>query len=281
MRLWLDHTPEPMKEDQTGSDSGKLHSLILLSHHYWSTILHQSTTSLQQITTSLPEITPFIALQLRVARLEQEMSEVKKTGHFADVLASIRSQVPTAIDNYLRTKLDDALLKSVKESRNLKRVLKELIKAKKEQDEEETDQLTQLGQQIKLELEELDQTKKRMDKEVADKVKDHKRKHDSDIDEDDDDEEGLQLNQTESEDLQQPKPEWTISLNDFQNAENKTGAKCIRHKRIKFPRVLEKLDHMVKDFHLLEYNKGMETRKWSEDDKRISKDFITAIEKRL
>ncbi|GJX24926.1 hypothetical protein Tco_0231222 [Tanacetum coccineum] len=35
------------------------------------------------------------------------------------------------------------------------------------------------------------------------------------------------------------------------------------------------------NFHLYEYNKGMETRKWSEDDKRRSKDFITAIEKRL
>ncbi|GJZ62268.1 hypothetical protein Tco_0618405 [Tanacetum coccineum] len=46
-------------------------------------------------------------------------------------------------------------------------------------------------------------------------------------------------------------------------------------------RVMEKLDHMVKDFHLFEYNKGMESRKWSEDDKRRSKDFITAIEKRL
>ncbi|GJZ09603.1 hypothetical protein Tco_0543886 [Tanacetum coccineum] len=46
-------------------------------------------------------------------------------------------------------------------------------------------------------------------------------------------------------------------------------------------RVMEKLDHMVKDFHLFEYNKGMKTRKWSEDDKRRSKDFITAIEKRL
>ncbi|GKC17893.1 hypothetical protein Tco_1014675 [Tanacetum coccineum] len=45
--------------------------------------------------------------------------------------------------------------------------------------------------------------------------------------------------------------------------------------------LMEKLDHMVKDFHLFEYNKGMESRKWSEDDKRRSKDFITAIEKRL
>ncbi|GKG13787.1 hypothetical protein Tco_0350747 [Tanacetum coccineum] len=48
---------------------------------------------------------------LRVARLEQEMSEVKKTDHSADVLASIKSQVPTVVNEYLGTKLDDALLK--------------------------------------------------------------------------------------------------------------------------------------------------------------------------
>ncbi|GKD28832.1 hypothetical protein Tco_1239610 [Tanacetum coccineum] len=39
-------------------------------------------TEATTITTSLPEITPFIALQLRVARLEQEMSEVKKTDKY-------------------------------------------------------------------------------------------------------------------------------------------------------------------------------------------------------
>ncbi|GKA62045.1 hypothetical protein Tco_0761564 [Tanacetum coccineum] len=37
-------------------------------------------TEATTIITPLPEITPFISLQLRVARLEQEMSEVKKTG---------------------------------------------------------------------------------------------------------------------------------------------------------------------------------------------------------
>ncbi|GJR33592.1 hypothetical protein Tco_1209276 [Tanacetum coccineum] len=62
-------------------------------------------TKATTITTSLPEITPFIALQLRVARLEQEMSEVKKTDHSADVLASIKSQVPTVVDEYLGTNL--------------------------------------------------------------------------------------------------------------------------------------------------------------------------------
>ncbi|GJZ34692.1 hypothetical protein Tco_0580509 [Tanacetum coccineum] len=39
------------------------------------------------------------------------MSKVKKTDHSANVLASIRSQVPTAVDKYLGTKLDNALLK--------------------------------------------------------------------------------------------------------------------------------------------------------------------------
>ncbi|GJV36840.1 hypothetical protein Tco_1409317 [Tanacetum coccineum] len=110
-------------------------------------------TEATTITTSLPEITPFIALQLRVAKLEQEMSEVKKTDLSADVLASIRSQVPTAVDTYLGSKLDDALLKvlerhtadlikkysvlpgpeSVKNQESEKSP-KEIIKAKKEQD---------------------------------------------------------------------------------------------------------------------------------------------------
>ncbi|GKE05384.1 hypothetical protein Tco_1397402, partial [Tanacetum coccineum] len=39
-------------------------------------------------------------------------------------------------------------------------------------------------------------------------------------------------------------------------------------------RILDKLDHMVKDFKLYEYNPGMATRIWSEDDRRRSKDFI-------
>ncbi|GKD62748.1 hypothetical protein Tco_1300257 [Tanacetum coccineum] len=68
-------------------------------------------TEATTITTSLPEITLFIALQLRMARLEQEMSEVKKIDHSDDVLASIESQVPTVVDKYLGTKLDDALLR--------------------------------------------------------------------------------------------------------------------------------------------------------------------------
>nr|GFA82226.1 hypothetical protein [Tanacetum cinerariifolium] len=46
-------------------------------------------------------------------------------------------------------------------------------------------------------------------------------------------------------------------------------------------RVLHKLDHMVKDFRVYQYNTGMEYRIWSEDDKRRSAEFIEVIERRL
>ncbi|GKB16396.1 hypothetical protein Tco_0850319 [Tanacetum coccineum] len=46
-------------------------------------------------------------------------------------------------------------------------------------------------------------------------------------------------------------------------------------------RIMEKLDHMVKDFMLFKFNPGMENRIWSEDDKRRSKEFIEVIERRL
>ncbi|GJY14640.1 hypothetical protein Tco_0385062 [Tanacetum coccineum] len=114
-------------------------------------------TEATTITTSLPEITPFIALQLRVARLEQEMSEVKKTDHSADVLATIRTQVPTAVDNYLGTKLDDSAQESVKNQESEKSP-KEIIKAKKEKDEEKQDSTYSIRSTDKVDLEEFDQS---------------------------------------------------------------------------------------------------------------------------
>ncbi|GJV79669.1 hypothetical protein Tco_1515539 [Tanacetum coccineum] len=46
-------------------------------------------------------------------------------------------------------------------------------------------------------------------------------------------------------------------------------------------RILDKLDYMVKDFKLFKYNLGMETRIWSKDDRRRSKDFMEVIKRRL
>ncbi|GJY00186.1 hypothetical protein Tco_0357204 [Tanacetum coccineum] len=43
-------------------------------------------------------------------------------------------------------------------------------------------------------------------------------------------------------------------------------------------RIMEQLDHMVKEYVLFKFNPGMEHRIWSEDDKRRSKEFIEVIE---
>ncbi|GKA94230.1 hypothetical protein Tco_0816216 [Tanacetum coccineum] len=298
--------PEPMKEDQTGSDSGKLHVSLAgpnpehMDDEFLATaypkvhenlklitderviddnpendqekskvvdesdstipdLSHQTikstppviapvidfsspkpsslvtpppiNTEATTITTSLPDITPFIALQLSVARLEQEMSEVKKTNHSAAILALIKSQVPIVVDKYLGTKLDDALLRVLErhtadliekysvlsgpesiKNQESKKSPKEIIKIKREQGEKKQESTYTIRSTDKVALEEFDlksalfkhmnknRTANRnpanyhlyhalmealiadedaMDKEVKDRVKDHKRKHES------------------------------------------------------------------------------------------------------
>ncbi|GKA80562.1 hypothetical protein Tco_0787254, partial [Tanacetum coccineum] len=180
-------------------------------------------TEAPAITTAIPEITPFIALQLRVAKLEQDMSEVKKFDHSADVLASIQSQVPPVVDKYLGTKLDDALLKTLErhtadlvekysvlpalessKKQESEKSPEEIIRIKREQEEKKQEPTYTIKSTDKAALEEFDlnanyrlyhalmealiEDENAMDKEVADTVKDHKRKHDGDDDDDDDDE---------------------------------------------------------------------------------------------
>ncbi|GKF11069.1 hypothetical protein Tco_0048995, partial [Tanacetum coccineum] len=150
-------------------------------------------TEAPTIIPEIPEITPFIALQLRVTKLEQDMSEVKKIDHSAAILASIQSHIPPVVDKYVGTKLDDALLKALERhtadlvekyfvlptpesSKNLKRVQKRLSESKGNKKRRNK------SQQALIEDENV------MDMEVADTVKDHKRKHNGDDDDDDDNE---------------------------------------------------------------------------------------------
>ncbi|GJU98600.1 hypothetical protein Tco_1327871 [Tanacetum coccineum] len=137
---------------------------------------HQTNTSAPSVTTLVINIlSPKPSSQLRVVKLEQDMSEVKKTDHSADVLASIQSQVPTVVDKYLGTKVDDALLKA------LEKHTTDLIQkyfglpapesSKKQESEKSPKEI--LG--IKREQEEHKH------------VKDHNETHNSDEDESDDD----------------------------------------------------------------------------------------------
>ncbi|GKC81954.1 hypothetical protein Tco_1137671 [Tanacetum coccineum] len=151
------------------------------------------TTEATSITTTLPEITSFIAIQLRVAKLEQDMSKVKETDHSAATLASIKSQVPTVVDKYLGTKLDDALLRqeSTYTIRSTDTVALENFDLKsalfKHMQKNRIANRNPANYHLYHALmETLIADEDAMDKEVKDMVKYHKRKHDSDDDEDDD-----------------------------------------------------------------------------------------------
>ncbi|GKB66123.1 hypothetical protein Tco_0927535 [Tanacetum coccineum] len=140
---------EPMKEDQTGSNSGKLHASLARPNpeHMDDEFL---ATAYPRVHENLKLITDKRVIDDKpsrhvVARLEQEMSEVKKTDHSTEDLASIRSQVPTAVDKYLGSKLDDVLLKN----QEFEKSPKEIIRAKKEQGEEKQEiQLTHQDEMI-------------------------------------------------------------------------------------------------------------------------------------
>ncbi|GJW53181.1 hypothetical protein Tco_0097266 [Tanacetum coccineum] len=168
----------------------------------------------------IPEITPFIALQLRVAKLEQDMSEVKKIDHSVDVLASIRSQVPPVVDKYLGTKLDDTLLKTLERHTTDLVEKYSMLPTPEEQEEKNQEPTYTIKSSDQVALEEFDlksalfksmhknksanrnpanyrlyhalmealiEDENAMDKEVTDMVRDHKRKHDDDDNDDDDD----------------------------------------------------------------------------------------------
>ncbi|GKE12701.1 hypothetical protein Tco_1416252, partial [Tanacetum coccineum] len=63
------------------------------------------------ITTVVPESDALFAVQLRVTKLEKDVSNVKKIDHSAEALATLKSQVPTVVEHYLRSKIGDDLQK--------------------------------------------------------------------------------------------------------------------------------------------------------------------------
>ncbi|GJW78812.1 hypothetical protein Tco_0140494 [Tanacetum coccineum] len=142
-------------------------------------------TEATSITTTLPKITPFIALQLRkyyvlpgpeciknqeskkspkeIIRIKREQGEKKQESTY-----TIRSTDKVALEEF---DLKNALFKHMHKNRTANR----------------NPANYHLYHAL---MEALIADEDAMDKEVKDRVKDHKRKHDSDDDEDDDDDEG-------------------------------------------------------------------------------------------
>ncbi|GJX09448.1 hypothetical protein Tco_0199307 [Tanacetum coccineum] len=83
-------------------------------------VLLQATTPIPTppITTEAPTITIVVLesdtltdVQLRVAKLEKDVFELKKIDHSAEALVSLKSQVPTVVEHYLGSKISDDLQK--------------------------------------------------------------------------------------------------------------------------------------------------------------------------
>ncbi|GKC40272.1 hypothetical protein Tco_1052656 [Tanacetum coccineum] len=77
-------------------------------------------TETPTITTVVLESDTLTAVQLRVAKLEKDVSELKNINHSAETIATLKSQVPMVVDDYLGSKLGDALQKALqKHSKDL------------------------------------------------------------------------------------------------------------------------------------------------------------------
>ncbi|GJZ12191.1 hypothetical protein Tco_0546950 [Tanacetum coccineum] len=195
-------------------------------------LVSQQTTTLipsPPITTDAPIITSVVLesdalsiVQLRVAKIEMFVSELKKIDHSAKALATLKSQVPTVVDNildlkslapasskiqtltiYLKQESEKSaskILKIKKEQAKKQKMPKYTIKSTDKATLKEYDQKSALYQTMHKNksfnrnpanhrlyhalMEALIEDENAMYKGVVDTVKDHKRKHDDDDDED-------------------------------------------------------------------------------------------------
>nr|GEV72526.1 hypothetical protein [Tanacetum cinerariifolium] len=72
------------------------------------------TTDTLTITNAIPEFDALSVVQLRVAKLEKDVSELKKIDLSSEALAALKTQVPSVIDNYLGSKVRDVFQKELK-----------------------------------------------------------------------------------------------------------------------------------------------------------------------
>ncbi|GJS56979.1 retrovirus-related pol polyprotein from transposon TNT 1-94 [Tanacetum coccineum] len=164
--------PEPMKEDQTGSDSGKLHVSLAGPNPE-----HMDD---EFLATAYPK---------EKSKVREESDSTIPDLSYSD--SNVNSSSDCSLHRYLIEKYSVLPGPESIQNQESKKSPKEITIIKKEQGEEKQDSTYSIRSTDTVDLEEFDlKNEDAMDKEVADTVKDHKRKHDSDDDEDDDDDKG-------------------------------------------------------------------------------------------
>ncbi|GJR34016.1 hypothetical protein Tco_1209700 [Tanacetum coccineum] len=129
------------------------------------------------------------SLSLRVAKLEKDVSELKKIDHSAEALATLKSQVPTVVEHYLGSKIGDDLQKkpTIDLEQEYEKSASEISKIKREQAEKQKMPKYTIKSPTRQHLKTLIEDENAIDKGVADTVKNHKRQYDDDDDDDDED----------------------------------------------------------------------------------------------
>ncbi|GJX33019.1 hypothetical protein Tco_0242874 [Tanacetum coccineum] len=98
------------------------------------------TTDAPTITTTVSESDALFAVQPRVAKLEKDVSELKKIDLSAEALVALKIRVPSIVDNYLGSKVGDLPKKhtpTVDLEQELKKSPSKILKIKKEQAEKQ------------------------------------------------------------------------------------------------------------------------------------------------
>ncbi|GKC26164.1 hypothetical protein Tco_1033458, partial [Tanacetum coccineum] len=188
-------------------------------------------TDAPTVTTAVLESEALSVVQLRVANLEKDVSDLKKIDLFAESLAALKTQVPSVVDNYLGSKdrdLHKKLTPTVDLEQGSENSASEILKIKREQAEKQQTPKFTIKSTDKAALEEYDlksalyqsmhanksfnrnpanhqlyyalmkaliKDENTMDKGFADTIKDYKRKHDDDDDDDDDEDPPVGPNQ--------------------------------------------------------------------------------------
>ncbi|GJX63012.1 hypothetical protein Tco_0295912 [Tanacetum coccineum] len=72
------------------------------------------TTDAPIITAAEPESNALTAIELRVAKIEKDVSELKNIDHFTEALVILKSQVLTVVDSFLDSKVGDVFQKELR-----------------------------------------------------------------------------------------------------------------------------------------------------------------------
>ncbi|GJX32305.1 hypothetical protein Tco_0242160, partial [Tanacetum coccineum] len=169
------------------------------------------TTDAPIITFVVPESDALSAVQLRVAKLENDVSGLKKINLSVEALVALKTQVPSIVDNYLGSKVGDVFQKELKKhmayliqkyslqqipellknqtptvdlEKNIRKFLQRFSRLRRNKLRSKRCQ-SLLSSLQKRQL--LMKDENAMDKGFADTVQDHKRKHDDGEDDDDED----------------------------------------------------------------------------------------------